>query len=416
MPRVLFVHHRPQPSGAARSLALLIEGLGDEWETHVLVPDGGAARLFERVGARVHRGPVPAFTHTWDVQYQGLRWLVAAREAAWLPSHRRQLLRILSDSQPDVVHLNDVVQVASGRFASRAGFPVVWHLRSSLPDEGRDRRSRLLTAFIERTSAATIAIDVDVAATFDLNPPPVVIPNPVTCATTRTDAAATPACPDRVSIGLLGYLRGQKGWPQFLEALRILLDRELPVHGVVIGGGVRGSGSFRGLRGRLLELCGVPDEEGSFAQRVTSLGLERHVTHHPFTDTPENALAAIDVLVFPNQGRGLGRPVLEAAACGKPVVASGSPSGAGLLLDGETGYLTRPDAASIADALSRLVLDPALRARLGAEGARHAAQFEPRVIGLRVEDVWRGVLAGRASSREGREPAGVPRDARLDER
>ena len=87
--RVLFVHHRPQASGAARSLALLIGALGPDWEPHVLVPDGAATKLFQDAGAAVHGGPVPAFTHTWDVQYHGLRWLVAAREAVWLPPHAR---------------------------------------------------------------------------------------------------------------------------------------------------------------------------------------------------------------------------------------------------------------------------------------------------------------------------------------
>ena len=80
MPRVLYVHHRPQPSGAVRSLALLVGALGPAWDAHVLVPDGPAATVLAAAGATVHRGPVPAFTHTWDVQYHGLRWLVLGRE------------------------------------------------------------------------------------------------------------------------------------------------------------------------------------------------------------------------------------------------------------------------------------------------------------------------------------------------
>ena len=284
---------------------------------------------------------------------------------------------------------------------------------SSLPHDGRDRRSLFVTASIQRAAAATIAIDDDVAATFRLRPAPVVIANPVTCA---GESSVPAPQSDVVSIGLLGYLRAQKGWPEFLEALRILLDRELPVRGVVIGGGVRGRDAFRGVRGRVLELCGVPDEDADFAQRVSRLGLEGHITQLPFTETPERALASIDVLLFPNQGRGLGRPVLEAAACGKPVVASGSPSGAGLLLDGTTGYLTAPDPASIADALARLVLDPTLRAQLGADAARHAEQFAPRLIAPQVENVWRKVLAGGTSGGKGREPVRVAGDARVDER
>ena len=88
MPRVLFVHHRPQASGAIRSLALLIAALDERWEAHVLVPAGAAAAVLAEAGATVHTGPVPAFTHTWDVQYRGLRWLVLRPGGAFLPRPR----------------------------------------------------------------------------------------------------------------------------------------------------------------------------------------------------------------------------------------------------------------------------------------------------------------------------------------
>ena len=91
MPRVLFVHHRPQASGAVRSLALLIAALDERWEAHVLLPAGPAAAVLADAGATVHTGPVPAFTHTWDVQYRGLRWLVLVREALSVPGHARRL-------------------------------------------------------------------------------------------------------------------------------------------------------------------------------------------------------------------------------------------------------------------------------------------------------------------------------------
>ena len=112
MPRILFVHHRPQASGAVRSLALLISALDERWEPHVLVPGGEAAAVLANAGATVHMAPVPAFTHTWDVQYSGLRWLVFVREALALPGHARRLRRLLRELDPDVVHLNDSVMLA----------------------------------------------------------------------------------------------------------------------------------------------------------------------------------------------------------------------------------------------------------------------------------------------------------------
>ena len=123
-----------------------IGALDAAWDAHVLVPDGPAATVLADAGATVHPGPVPAFTHTWDVQYHGLRWLVLARELVSLPGHLRRLGALLDTLRPDIVHLNDSVLLASGRLAHRRGAKVVWHLRSSLAHGGRDRRSRWIVA------------------------------------------------------------------------------------------------------------------------------------------------------------------------------------------------------------------------------------------------------------------------------
>jgi glycosyltransferase involved in cell wall biosynthesis len=389
--RVLFVHHRPQPSGAARSLALLIAALGDEWEAHVLVPGGGAAELFEQAGATVHRAPVPAFTHTWDVQYRGLRWLVAVRELLWLPAHRRALRRLLRELHPALVHLNDSVLLASGAVAHGAGVPVVWHLRSSLASGGRDARSRWIARRIDSWGDAAIAIDGDVAASFPLRVPMHVIPNPVVIDEAQPLDLHIPA--GRVRIGYVGYLRRQKGWPQFLDALRMLVDEGVPVHGVVVGGAIRPSSAFRGWRGRVLEAIGVPDEERAFDRRIAELDLGDHVTSVPFTLSLGPVYRALDVVVFPNQGAGLGRPVLEAAAYGLPAVASGSPDGGGVLEPDRSGLLLRDGtAAELATALRLLCSDPALRSRLGSTA--QARILTLREVAHRVETVYAGAIGG----------------------
>jgi glycosyltransferase involved in cell wall biosynthesis len=391
--RILFVHHRPQPSGAARSLALLIGALNSDWQSHVLVPDGGAARLFEKAGATVHRVAVPAFTHTWDVQYHGLRWLVALREATWLPSHARTVNRLLREVRPALVHVNDGVMLASGALGARAGVPVVWHLRSSLATEGRDRRSTRIVRWIDRYGSAAIAIDRDVAATFPLRIPVSVIPNPAIAQ--PGDAANLEIPRGRLAVGYFGYLRRQKGWPQFVQALRRLVDEGVGAQGVIVGGGVRPSSAFRGPRGRLLKALSIPDEEGDLDQLIRELNLEDRVTRIPFTDDAGSVMRALDVVVFPNQGAGLGRPVLEAAAYGVPVVAAGSADGGGVVDPNVTGLLVGPGPDELADALKLLLSDPQLRGRLATNAVQKAGAFDPARIAAQVGEVWSRVLAAR---------------------
>lgn len=391
IPRVLFVHHRPQASGAVRSLALLIAALDRRWEPHVLVPAGAAASVLAEAGATVHTGPVPAFTHTWDVQYRGLRWLVLVREALSVPGHARGLGRLLRELDPAIVHLNDSVLLASGFLAHRHGAKVVWHLRSSLANGGRDRRSRLVARGLDAWGDAALAIDEDVARTFLLELPIAIVPNPVVAE--PGEPAALPVPEGRVSVGYFGYLRRQKGWPELVEAMRLLVDAGTPVHAVVVGGGVRSSAAFAGVRGLLLRKLGIPDEERDLRTRVAELGLGDRFSFLPFTTEPGPIYRALDVVVFPNQGVGLGRPVLEAAAYGKPVVASGSPDGAGILVPDRTGVLVPSGSVeALSGAISRLVDDSALRRELGERAAEHTARrFGPETSARSVEGAYEAV-------------------------
>jgi glycosyltransferase involved in cell wall biosynthesis len=86
--------------------------------------------------------------------------------------------------------------------------------------------------------------------------------------------------------------------------------------------------------------------------------------------------------------------VLEAAMHGKPVVASGSRRGAGVLQPGRTGLLLE-DASprAIADALRLLINDPELRLRLGDAAAVHAQlRFDPVVNARAIESVYESLL------------------------
>ena len=86
--------------------------------------------------------------------------------------------------------------------------------------------------------------------------------------------------------------------------------------------------------------------------------------------------------------------MLEAATYGKPVVASGSRDGAGILLPGRTGFLlddARPE--RIAAALRELIADAELRARLGSAALEHARErFDPVRNARAVEAVYDELL------------------------
>lgn len=76
--------------------------------------------------------------------------------------------------------------------------------------------------------------------------------------------------------------------------------------------------------------------------------------------------ASLDVFVHPGPYETFGQTLQEAAASGLPVVAPAQGGPLDLVQDGLTGYLVAPhSSAALADAVARLVRDPALRARQG---------------------------------------------------
>jgi glycosyltransferase involved in cell wall biosynthesis len=81
-----------------------------------------------------------------------------------------------------------------------------------------------------------------------------------------------------------------------------------------------------------------------------------------------------DLFVFPSLYEGFGMPVLEAMACGAPVVTSNSTALAEVA--GDAAVLANPqDARALGEAMIRVLEDEPLRASLKVKGFARAKQF-----------------------------------------
>lgn len=101
---------------------------------------------------------------------------------------------------------------------------------------------------------------------------------------------------------------------------------------------------------------------------------ERHaVVRLPFLPDVRPLYDLIELALHPSRWDALPQAVLEAMALGKPVIASDASGNAVILRDGLDGLLVPPtDPAAWALAIDRVLGDPSLAARLGAEARRRA--------------------------------------------
>ncbi|MDO9605970.1 glycosyltransferase family 4 protein [Hydrogenophaga sp.] len=104
--------------------------------------------------------------------------------------------------------------------------------------------------------------------------------------------------------------------------------------------------------------------------------------------------ATVHAVVLPSYREGLPKGLIEAGACGLPLVTTDVPGCREVVSDGVDGLLVPvKDAPALARAIARLHDDPALCARLGAAArARALAEFDERIVIGRTVDVYRELL------------------------
>lgn len=153
------------------------------------------------------------------------------------------------------------------------------------------------------------------------------------------------------------------GPPIILMAARMLVDKG--VHEFVRAAQIAKS---RGVRARFV-LVGDTDSENPAAisnPQIKRWHAEGHVEWWGHRDDMSNVLNMAHVVCLPSYREGLSTVLLEAAACGRPLIASDVPGCREIVIHKETGLLVPPrDATALADAMQVLAADPLLRHRLG---------------------------------------------------
>jgi UDP-glucose:(heptosyl)LPS alpha-1,3-glucosyltransferase len=128
---------------------------------------------------------------------------------------------------------------------------------------------------------------------------------------------------------------------------------------------------------RLVVAGESPDAE--WRQLVGGLGLNQRVTFLGAVADMVPLFAASDALLHPTRWDACSLSTIEAQAAGRPAVTTAMNGASDLIVDGETGFVLRePEDLNGLAARMRLLLDPALRGRIGEAARRAAASFDVR--------------------------------------
>lgn len=404
--RVLYVQHAGALGGSCMSLLCTLQGI-DRRRVEPIVafshPNRDVEALYERAEIETLAWPgIEAWNNTTAIQGWAQERIADARFASTMLSWRRseeRTLALVARVRPHLVHLNSVVLAASARSLARQRIPFVWHVREH-PPVGR---ARVRTAILRRMLRAypTRRIYLSDADRRAWGSGGEVIPNFVDFAKFDRRRSGLPLR-ERLGIGVgdpvvlyVGGLSRLKGALPLIAALARVRGHLPGLH--CIAPSSQTASEARGvlrLARAILPKLGMGTVVQQCLRSIDELGLKDRFHLLPFDVDMPGLIAACDLLVFPAVAPHFARPVVEAAAMGKPVVASRLRGMDELVMDGGTGFLVAPgDVEALADAIAVVLSDRAQASKMGERSFQLAKErFSAEANVQRIMELYDSIL------------------------
>jgi len=366
----------PRIGGVERQLAAVVPLLQARGvEPYVLTRRLRGTQRFETVGgAPVYRLPVPG-----PKPLASLTFTLSA-------------LPLIKRLNPDLIHAHELISPATTAIAARKlfGIPVVATVHGSgLSSDVLRLKRRFLGKTRLKILCREIAAFCVISAVIDRE-----------LATEGVPVQKRISIPNGVDTGRFAPLA-----PAQKKALRSRLALPAEARIVIFVGRLAPeervdllTGIWRSVRQAvpraLLLILGSGPEEAGLKQRagdgILFLGSQPDVTPY---------LQAADLFVLPSAAEGLSLALLEALACGLPVIATSVGGNPEVIRHLETGWLTPPDdPPALTEAIVTLLEDEKLQSKLRENARAHAVQNYSLVkMADRLLDLYRQVLEGGLS-------------------
>ena len=349
-PRICFYGVSTQSGGAEKSLFDLVSRLGDSFEKMVVLPlhEGPLIDQFKERNVRVEVLEMPSSFLRMS-RSTPLISLGCALASMWtLPRYYFRLTKLLKDERVDLIHTTGIkCHLISAMIKLNLGIPVIWHLRDMfLPG---------LTRSLLRFFAILAKIDLvfnSRATQYSFSEEPLVqnrvfetvynglseeVYFPKTNSMIQQELGLAPDTPIVANLGVLATWKGQL---DFVAMARIVAKENPDVHFLIVGDQIYDTAGDRNYP----ELLKKAVENADLASRLHFLGFRKEIPQ---------LLNSVSVLVHTSRKpEPFGRVILEAMACGVPVVATRGGGVDEFVVDHETALMvTSGDIASYAKAV-----------------------------------------------------------------
>lgn len=342
------------------------------------------------VATRINRPEDKAAIEAEGFRVAPLDWQRGGRNPVGELKAVMAISRLYREEVPDIVHHVSMKPVLEGSLAAWiAGVPAVVNALTGLGALfiASDAKTRLLGFFVRMALSRLLTrwnarlvmqnpddLDLLVQQGIVDRAHAVLIPG---SGVDLARFAPSPEPPGPLSAVLVGRMLWDKGVGELVEASRLLRQRGVPLR---------------------IRLVGPRDDHNpaSIPQATLEQWVKEGLVEWPGQIRDIAALwRDSHIAVLPSYREGLPKSLLEAAASGRPMVATDVPGCREVVRHGETGLLVPArDAAALADALAELAGDAALRRRLGTAARRLAEQrFSDQAIAAAIVELYEKLLA-----------------------
>ncbi len=269
------------------------------------------------------------------------------------------LSRIVQDEGVAIIHAHGIkAHLLSALLKPVLHVPIIWHVHDFI---GGRRFHRLYRCVAGMVPSLVIANSRAVADDLGPDPNVVVVYNGVDLQ--RFSPIRRSAEGGSYHVGMIGVLAPWKGHGVFLEAARRVSERLENVQFWIVGDEIYDTDGHRGYRRRLEEW-------------VREAGLHGRVRFTGFCRDVARVIGGLDIVVHASiEPEPFGRVLVEAMACGKPVIASRAGGVPEIVEHDVNGLLVTPgDVERLADMILRLLNDADERERLGRAGRRRVEE------------------------------------------